>query len=382
MTGDGTLEPAARERPRRGWANLPTLLALWAIVIGASLIASAASESLQQSAVTALINLIIVVSLYIFTGNSGVFSFGQPAFAVVGAFTAAILVLPQSTKAVLIPSMFHFLQAAQVSPTVATLIGGAVAGAVALVVSAPLMRLSGLNAAIGTLALLVIVNVVGDNWQAVTNGTEGIPGVPTIGLAPVLIAAVLTVAVAWLFQQTSVAVRLRATREDDVAAASIGISVAVVRTVAFCISGFVAGIAGGLFAQVQGAAVADSFYLDMAFITIAMLVVGGIGSLSGAVVGTLGVSVLVEFLTRLQDGLAFGSVKITAPIGVEQIVLALALLGVLVRRPGGIMGGRELLSAGPWRKRRGTLSPSGDEAGVENHDADPELDSIVSETPR
>ncbi|MGH3041572.1 MAG: ABC transporter permease, partial [Gaiellaceae bacterium] len=229
--------------PRGIARRLPTLALLCTLVATVSLLGSLGSDSLDRTVINMLVNLTLVVGLYLFVGNSGVFSFGHIAFMAVGAYTAAILTIPVEQKGFLFTAMPDFLRDIHLGTVPAILAGGAVAATFALIVSVPLMRLSGLAAGLGTFAVLVIVNDVAKNWEEVTNGLSGLPGVPqttTVGSA--LVWALLALAVAFLFQQTRACLRLRASREDAIAARAIGVKIGRERRISFCLSAFVMGV--------------------------------------------------------------------------------------------------------------------------------------------
>ena len=326
----------ARLRP------LSTLLAVCALVAAVAIAGNLGSASLQRDTLTMLVNLMVVVGLYVFIGNSGVFSFGHLSFMAVGGYVAAILLLDPEMKELLLPTMLDPLQSAHLPGAAATLAGGLAAALLALALSGPLMRLNGLNAGLGTFAVLIIINVVARNWEQGTNGSSGISSIPTVGFGVLLAAAVAIVAIAWAFQQTALCLRVRAVREDEVAARSVGIGVARMRTVAFVLSAFIVGVAGAFFAQAQGAVQPAAFYLQPTFLAIAMLVVGGMTSLSGAVVGTIVISVLARLLGTLESGMDIGALAIDLPAGSRDVGLALTMLLILVRRPQGLLAGREI----------------------------------------
>ena len=134
---------------------------------------------------------------------------------------------------------------------------------------------------------------------------------------------------------------LRATREDPAAAAAAGISVHRQRLYAFALSGGLAGLAGGLYVHLLPIEI-DSLYLDLTFITLAMLVVGGSGSLLGAVVGALAISGLDSFLSASENGVDVLGLHIDLPTGTTVIVIGTLMAVILVLRPSGLSGGREL----------------------------------------
>ena len=264
-------------------------------------------DSLDRVVLTMVINLIVVVGLYTFAGVSGVFSFGHAAFMAVGAYTSAILVIPPETKRYVLPDLPERLATFHVEPFFATLAGGGLAAAFALVLSLPLARLSGLTAGLATFAVLSIVNIVARNWEQVTHGTAGVSGIPTTTtIGGALAWALVAMTAAWLFQRSRVGLRLRASREDATAARSIGVAVARERTIAFVLSAFFVGVAGALFGMFIGSFNPDAFFLNITFLMIAMLVIGGTTSLAGAVVGTLVISAISEGLRRLESGVDLG----------------------------------------------------------------------------
>jgi branched-chain amino acid transport system permease protein len=146
--------------------------------------------------------------------------------------------------------------------------------------------------------------------------------------------------------------RLKATRDDEFAARSIGISIARARFSGFALSALLVGVGGALYAHLLGAFSPADFYLDTTFVTIVMLVVGGMRSLTGAVVGTIVVSAIQELLEHVESGINLGLIRIPARPGVTQVGLAVVVLVILVFRPNGITGGRELPF--PAARRRST----------------------------
>jgi branched-chain amino acid transport system permease protein len=139
---------------------------------------------------------------------------------------------------------------------------------------------------------------------------------------------------------------LRATREDPAAARASGISIYRQRLVSFALSGALAGLAGGLYVHQLGLLTPDLFYLDLTFVTLAMLVFGGIGSLWGAVVGALAISALNSFLGDAENTVDIGF-HLSLPNGTRLVTLGAVMALVLILRPQGLTGGREF---GAWRR--------------------------------
>jgi branched-chain amino acid transport system permease protein len=327
------------ETLRRLWPLAALLIALVAI----ALVASLAPIVIQRRVVEALIYLIAVVALYIFAGNSGVLSFGNVSFMAVGAYVSALLTLKPAAKAVFLPGLPAFLKAAEWPTVPAALAGGIVAALFGLVVGVPLMRLSGIAASIATFAVLSITYVVLGNWTSVTGGQNSLFGLPLYAdLSTVLPWALVAVAAAFAYQETRSGLMLRASREDEVAAEASGIDVHRQRLYAFVLSAFFSGIAGVLYGHFLGVLRVESFYLDMTFLVVAMLVVGGMRSLLGAVTGALVISLITELLRQLESGVPVGGITVAAPAGLGDAVLALAMLLIILFRPQGIAAGREL----------------------------------------
>lgn len=329
-----------------------SLVSLLGIVYLVTLMTSFMGDSVQVQLQYALVNLIIVVALQIFIGTSGVLSFGHIAFVAVGAWTVGLLTIDPQLKQNLLPDLFPFLVNANAPWLIAVLIGGIVGGLLAFVVSPVLMRLNGLQAGIATFALLGVVNQVLTYWSSIgPRSGQSMVGIPDVlNLQTTMFFAFAAIIAAWLFQRTRPSRLLRAAREDGVAAASAGINVVSQRIIVFAVSGIVAGVAGGLFALTNRVVQSSQLNIELTFITLAMLVLGGMLSLSGAVIGTLVFSLVDVLLVRLQSGLEIGNFIVTIPQGARAIVLGLILVGMLLFRPSGITGGREFVW--PFRKER------------------------------
>jgi branched-chain amino acid transport system permease protein len=323
------------------WAWPPLVLsaAVAALVLAAGLL----SPATQRVVTEALIKLSVVVGLYIFAGNSGVLSFGHIAFMGIGAYVASWLVIPPETKEVLLPGLPAFLASAQWPPTLGAAGAGAVAALFALIVGWPLMRLNGIAASIGTFAVLAAVNAILSNWTSMTGGNRSLYGLPPYADRFVALGwALAAIATAWVHQQSRSGFRLRGSREDETAARAAGVNVQRDRLVAFVLGAFFVGAAGALYAHFLGVVVAREFFLKLTFITVAMLVIGGIGSLSGAVAGVVVVTVLSDVLRHVERGVDLGVVAVPARPGLQEVGLAVLMLAILIFRPRGLTGGREI----------------------------------------
>jgi branched-chain amino acid transport system permease protein len=317
------------------------------LVVIAGLLPTVASRSTSIYLVNAIVAAAIVVGIYVFVGNSGVISFGHVSFVAVGAFAAGVLTVPAELKAAVLPDLFPVLRDHTIgtgaSLAVATLVGAALAGLVGL----PLMRLSGLAAGIATFAVLEITHNLLREWTSIGPGATTLSLVPeSTGALEATLGASLVILVAFGYQRSRFGRMLRASREDPAAAQAVGISVHRQRLWAFTLSGALCGFAGGLYVHMLGSITTEQVYLDLTFLTLAMLVVGGATSLFGAVVGALAISGLDAFLGEAEQGIDVGF-AIDAPAGTRLVVVSALMALVLILRPSGLTGGREF----GWRRR-------------------------------
>ena len=308
-----------------------------------------------------LLRLLIVLALQMFSGNSGILSFGQVAFVAVGAYTSALLTIPTAIKQFTFLSMPHLLKdwvfPAQFSPLEGTLAGGGVAAlVVAMVFGVPIVRLIGVAAGIATLAILVGDERLHPADELHHARHEHADRRSAIDHArATLIWVIIAIVAAFAYKQSRNGLRLRATRENDPAARSVGVHVARERYIAFALSGFLCGIIGALYGHYFITFSYLDFYFDLTFLTIAMLVVGGMGSVYGAVVGTSFLTVIYVFFQRFEVN---GIAGATVPSGTADVVMALALLVALILRPKGLTAGREIPWPGDWRWLQKTREPA------------------------
>lgn len=325
----------------RRLAPLPQLAAPAVLVLLTALLATFVSRSSETYFVDALVKVAIVVALYVFIGNSGVLSFGHVSFVALGAWLAGVLAVPVAEKPAIMPNLAHFLRDTTVGNVPSLLLAAAVGGCFALVVGLPLMRLSGLAAGIATFAVLEITHNLLRYYEAIGPGLNTFSSVPeTTGIGQALVGALIAIAVAFAYQRSRFGRMLRATREDPAAASATGISVYRQRLGAFVLSGTLAGFAGGLYVHLLPLN-SETLYLDLTFITLAMLVVGGASSLWGAVVGALAVSALDSFLANAENSVDVFGGTLDLPAGTRLVVVGALMAIVLILRPSGITGGRE-----------------------------------------
>ena len=303
---------------------------------------------IERTLTVALINTVMVIGLYIFIGNSGVLAFGHMAFALIGAYAVAWFTMSPFKKSFAL-DLPAFLAENTLPLLPSAIISSLLAAFVAFVVGIPLMRVSGIAASIGTFAVLMIFYTLYSNWDSWTFGASTLVGVPIyVNFWVALAWAAVALLAATIYQKSRFGLALRASRENEVAARAVGINVPAQRLVAFVLSGFFMGLGGVLQAHYVGSIVVRGFWLGPTFIALAMLMIGGQRSLTGAVVGVIVVSALQEVLRQIE-----GMIEL---FGLSQLVIALLMLIILIIRPDGLANGREI----PWPfGRREVAGPAG-----------------------
>lgn len=318
------------------------------ILLGVIVIIGVGSQLLgvrlyDRIATNLMISLVLVIGLQTFMGNSGLLSFAHIGFMGLGAYTSAVLTIPVQMKGMALPDLYAFLKVVEVSPLLAMIAGGIVAAAVAALVAFPLMRLSDAAAVITSFALLVVLYTVMNNWSALTNGPRTLFGLPkTTDLLTAAIVAAFAVVVALLFKESRTGKLLRASREDEVAAAALGANIPHLRWRAFILAACIAGIGGALWGHFITSFAPKAFYLKETFLIITMLVIGGANTVTGAVAGTVLVTIAYEGLRGTESALNATAVGAGQVIGLTEIVLALAMIVVMIVKPGGIFPNREI----------------------------------------
>src|SRR4029450_13177464 len=220
-------------------------------------------------------------------------------------------------KPATMPYLFDFLSSTTVGNVPSLAVAASVGVVFAVVVGLPLMRLSGLAAGIATFAVLGITNNILRYYEKIGPGLNKFRAGAATRAAP----------------------QPRAARAAPPAARAVGVSIYRQRLASFALSGFLAGFAGGLYIHFIPINV-DAVYLDLTFITLAMLVIGGTTSLWGAVVGALFVSALDSVLAEMEDGMTLLGRTIDLPSGSRIVVVSSVMALVLIVRPGGLTGGR------------------------------------------
>jgi branched-chain amino acid transport system ATP-binding protein/branched-chain amino acid transport system permease protein len=325
--------PANRLRPALGgWAVISILL-----LIAMFAVRSFGSNASERTFVVFLVNVALVISLQVFIGNSGIVSFGHVAFMGIGAYTTALVTIPHVLRTAQLPELPSFLQTAELGLVPAIVVSALVAVIVAAVFGGAVIRMTESTMAMATLALLVVVHTFLQNATTFTRGSLGLAGVPVrtkieIGTA----AAILFVLLGRLYKESGPGLRLRATREDSLSAAALGTNVIGVRYGSWLLSAGMMGAAGSLWAQSVIAFNANQFYFAITFALLAMLVIGGRTSVSGAVAGAAIITFLTDSLARVEQGVRIGPWILPRISGTVQFAIALLIIVTLILRPEGL----------------------------------------------
>ena len=359
-----------------GWALLAAMLAVATAVVSA-----AGTPQLERTFTDFLLVAALVVGLQVFVGNSGIVSFGHVAFVGVGAYVTALVTIPRVLRPDILPSLPGWIPAVEIGLLPAVFVSALVAALLAALVGGAMARMSEIGFAMATLALLVLVHAILANWDSVTRGGYGIFGIPAdTTLWTALVGLAFVTLVARLYRASRAGLRLQATREDPISSASVGISVATVRFGGWVLSAALMGAGGSLLAQQLLAFDPDQFFFALTFSTLAMLVIGGRGSVTGAVVGAAVVALASEILRDLERGFSLGPIEVPELTGLVQLVIAVLIIVVLVLRPSGIVGGSELdeVVLGWWRRRQGRRVGGPETAGPAAVAAQPSHPSAVA----
>ena len=308
-------------------------LAAWAVVGVAFGVVPFVSSDYWLGNLSAIgVAALAALALNVLTGFTGQISIGTAAFAAVGAYTAGNLAMRY-----------------QLSPLLTLPAAALVTGAVALVVGLAALRIKGLYLAIATLAFQFVVEWLLFHWSEVTGGVQGVISVPRAHLGPLdlndplgkylFIAGVLGLCIVFVENlfRTRIGRAFVAIRDQHVVAPGMGISVFRYKLAAFFCSSALAGLSGGLYAYYVGLISSEQFGLDLSVRYLAMILIGGLASIPGSILGAAFVMLIPLFL---RDGLPSLGVEFAAgtQVHVEQILFGVAVLCFLVLEPRGLHG--------------------------------------------
>ncbi len=316
------------EQELRAWRHSGDVLWYGLLLIVLLLIPGLMGEFYVGELGAVFIFAIAGVGLMLLTGYTGLVSLGHAAFLGIGAYTESVLLAKGVPFVVTLPA------------------AGLLTAFAGVLIGVPTLRMSGLYLAIATLAFGSIVGTVFQKWTAVTGGFDGfaVPTPTILGLKLQGATGVYYMALAVLLFVLWIAVNLLrspigramvAIRDSEISAQSMGINLALYKTIAFAISAGMTGLAGALFAHYVRFLAPDAFdiLLSISFVTIVF--VGGLGSLRGAILGALFVRLLPQAIAIVRDDLPFGIGRMP---GLEPSLFGLILVLVILFEPGGING--------------------------------------------
>lgn len=295
---------------------------------------------------------ILALSMNLVNGFTGLFSLGQAGFMAIGAYTTSLLILPAETKAMVfnLKPIVPWLATVQIPFLFALIAGGLMAAAAAFLIGFPVLRLKGDYLAIATLGFSEIIRVIFTNITTVTNGATGLKGIPptaniwwTFGVLALVVVFMIRL------MKSSHGRALKAVRDDEVAAESMGVSLFRHKMLSFVLSGFIAGLGGGLIASVVGSINPLQFRFVLAYDILLIVVLGGMGSISGSIVGAFIITIAKEWLRWLDEGFSLGFAKVPPIAGLRMVVFSLLLMFVILFYRKGLFGQKEFSWAGLGR---------------------------------
>lgn len=319
-------------RPEAAGVRMAALVVL--VMGGLWLYASTASGYGVTLAALVCLNITLAVSLQLTNGLTGLFSLGHPAFMTIGAYVAAVLGYPVGRKSTMLFGLPDALASWQMPFIAAVAVAALASGLAAFLIGLVVLRLKGHYLAVATLGLIVIVQGLALNMQGITRGGSGLSGIPRMTniwwCAGLMIVVVMLV---WRIKFSSLGRAMMATRENQLAAECIGIRTAHVKLIAFVLGAIIAGLVGALMAHLITVVTPRSFGILLAFNLVVMVVIGGTGSITGAIIAAAVVTLLGEGLKPLEEGMGL--------YGLSQMIVAVVLVLVLRFRPAGLFGSRE-----------------------------------------
>ncbi len=287
------------------------------------------------------VNVILSVGLNLVNGFTGQFSIGHAGFMAVGAYMSAYIT---STVMISHPEWLDSTICSNLLLLAALFAGGSASALVGYIVGLPSLRLKGDYLAIVTLGFGEIIRVVLLNTEAV-GGARGMPGIPSLAtFGWVYTCVVLSVFAVWRLVNSAHGRSLLAIREDEIAADAMGVNTTQGKVRAFTLGAFTAGIAGGLFAHYLSYLNPSIFDFNRSFEVVIMVVLGGMGSITGSVVAAIFLSVIREALRPLQE---------ITKVDFRMVIYSLMLIILMLTKPNGLFGTRELCDFLPkkWRNK-------------------------------
>jgi len=290
------------------------------------------------------INAILGLSLNLIYGMTGMFSLGHAGFMAIGAYVSALLVLSPTQKASMwiLEPIAPWLMNLQ-APFVASLVlAGAAAALVGWLIAWPVLRLGGDYLGIATLGFAEIIRILIANFIPITNGPLGLKGIPahtSLWMSYSCLAVVLFFMIRLM--NSNFGNVLRAVRDDEIAAKTMGVNAFKARVLAFTIGCFGGGLGGALMGNLITTIDPKMFMITQTFNILMIVVVGGLGSITGSIIGSVLVTTMLEWLRIVEDPITIGTFRIPGIPGMRMVIFSLLLIVVIIFRREGIMGTRE-----------------------------------------
>lgn len=305
---------------------------------------------LQLGAIYAL----AACSMNLLNGVTGLFSLGQAGFMAVGAYVFAVFTIPVSKKAGVyyLYGVADWLKNIELSPFIAMILGGLVAAFLAYLIGIPVLRLKSDYFAIATLGFAEIVRILvaSSLFNKITNGSLGLNSIPkftkVFGLpsyfTPFIVVAIC-ITIIMLVVRSTYGRAFKAIREDEIAAEAMGINLAKHKRMSFIISSFFAGVSGALLVQYLGATTPTTFPIAMTYNILLIVVIGGMGSMTGSIISAFLVTAAKEWWLRFLDVEHYiGGFQIPLMrTGFRMVVFSIILMIVVLFWRRGIMGNKE-----------------------------------------
>ena len=290
------------------------------------------------------IYIVLALSLNLVNGFTGLFSLGHAGFMAVGAYTYALLTMSPAVKerVFFLEPIIAPLANVQLPVPMALLIAGLMAAFFGLLVGWPALRLRDDYLAIATLGFSEIIRIVITNLQPITNGAQGLRGFPQFATTYV-VWSIAFIAVVFMVALTRSAFgrSCKAIRDNEIAAQAMGINIARVKITSFIIACFMAGIGGALLGHLQTTIDPLLFRFLLTYNVLLIVVLGGIGSITGSIIGAIIVTVGLELLRFLDRPLNLIFITTEARPGLRMVAFSILLLLVILFRQQGLMGGKE-----------------------------------------
>ena len=288
------------------------------------------------------INVILTLSLNITNGYANIFSLGHGGLMLAGGYTTALLTLPVEFKANTL-QLPLWLEQAQFPFILSIIFAGIIAMLVGLTILLPAFRLKGHYFILASLGINIIMINIAENIRPITNGATGLRGAPPYtNIWWIFGIAVFLVYLIWTLLTSRFGRAIKAIGKDEGLAEAMGVNSAKYKAYAFMISSFFTGIGGALWTHLILTISPSSFDLLVVFQIIMMLVIGGVSSISGSILGAAIITTILELLQPLQEGMNIMGLEIPRMFGLTQVLLALFLIIVMIYKPKGIMGEKEI----------------------------------------